>query len=367
MIQPQATALVETGDRTRGKIGRREALRRIGLGGLTTITALGGGALLVDGFQRYGGSGAVSGGHLITHQLGWIKGVQFGGDFMALDRGYFADEGLDVRYTAGGPGTDYRTLVASGRTLVSESNPPGMIDGYLHGQPITAFAAIMQRDPAAFISAADRPITSLQDMVGKTIGLPNSMRAQVTTLLKRAGIDPQSVLFVPIGTDPSALVAKQVDAYYNWATTAVPALRSIGFDPFVLHLSDVGFPGYGGVLIARRDTLAEEHDLFVRYTRALIKGWRWMIDNPEETARIMVRKYAPPGADLKQQIVEAKMMKDYIDFGDALTKGLLWIDPAVFATNVRLAEEAGVIAAGTEIDLTKLVTQSVLTDAMARG
>jgi len=361
MIQPQAMQFVEA----RGRIGRRDALRRIGLAGLTTVSALGGGALMIDGFARYGGGNAVHGGSLITHQLGWLKSVQFGGDFMALDRGYFADEGLDVRYTAGGPGTDYRTLVASGRTLVSESNPPGMIDGYLHGQPLVAFAAIMQRDPAAFMSAADRPVASLQDMAGKTIGLPNSMRSQVTVLLRRAGVDPQSVRFVPIGTDPSALVARQIDAYYSWATTAVPALRSIGFEPHVLHLSDLGFPGYGGVLIARRDTLAQEHDLFVRYTRALIRGWRWMIDNPAETAAIMVQKYAAPGADLAQQVAEANLMKGYIDYGDALTRGLLWIDPAIFAANVRLAQEAGLIGPGIEIDLTKLVTQSVVTAASA--
>ena len=58
-------------------------------------------------------------------------------------------------------------------------------------------------------------------------------------------------------------------------------------------------------------------------------------------------------------------MKGYVDYGDALTKGLLWIDPAIFAANVQLAQEAGLIGPGVEIDLTKLVTQSVVTAASA--
>jgi NitT/TauT family transport system substrate-binding protein len=340
--------------------GRRDALRRLAFWGLSAATATGIATLSVRGFARYGAADGVASFTKISHQLGWLKGVQFGGDFMAQDLGYFADEGLEVHYTAGGPGTDYRTIVSSGRALVSESNPPGMVDGYLHGQPLVAFAAVMQRDPAAFMSSAAKPIRSLRDMIGKTIGVTDNIRSQITALLRRASIDPAQVHFVPIGSDPGQLITGQVDAYFNWATTGVPPLRRAGFEPYVLHLSDIGVPSYGGVLIARRDHLEQEHDTFVRYTRALKKGWRWMVDHPDETAEIMVRKYAPIGTNLQEQIAEAGLMRDYILSGDALTKGLLWIDPAVFQGSVALAREAGVIGPGVEIDVSQFVTQSVV-------
>lgn len=341
-------------------VGRRDALRRLGLWSLSAATAAGVATLSVRGFSRYGAAEGAAGFAHMTHQLGWLKSVQFGGAFMAQELGYFTDEGLDVHYTAGGPGTDYRTIVASGRALVSESNPTGMIDGYLHGQPLVAFAAVMQRDPSAFMSAASKPIKSLQDMVGKTIGLPNNIRSQVTALLHRAGIDPARVHFVPVGSDPGTLMTGQVDAYFSWATSAVPPLRRAGFDPYVLHMSEIGVPGYGGVLMARRDHLESNQDMFVRYTRALIKGWRWMVDNPDRTAEIIVRKYAPIGTNLEEQVIEAAMMHDYIAHGDGITKSLLWIDPAVFEGSVALAREAGVIAPDTKIDVSRFVTQSVI-------
>jgi len=344
--------------------GRRDVLRRIGFWSLSAATAAGVATLSVRGLARYGASDGVATYTKVTHQLGWLKGVQFGGDFMALELGYFADEGLNVHYTAGGPGTDYRTIVSSGRSLVSESNPAGMIDGYLHGQPLVAFAAVMQRDPGAFMSNAATPIRTLHDMIGKTIGLPDNIRGQIAALLRRAAIDPAAVRFVPVGNDPGQLITGQVDAYFSWATTGVPPLRSAGFDPYVLHLSDIGVPGYGGVLIARRDHLEQEHEVFVRYTRALKKGWRWMVDHPEDTAEIMVRKYAPSGTNLQEQIAEAAMMRDYILTGDALTKGLLWIDPAVFEGNVALAREAGKIAPDAVVDVSRFVTQSVVEAAM---
>lgn len=344
--------------------GRRDALRRIGLVSLSAATAAGVATLSVRGFARYGDGGTAASFTRIDHQLGWLKGVQFGGDFMAQDLGYFAEEKLDVHYAAGGPGTDYRTIVAGGRALVSESNPAGMIDAYLHGQPLIAFAAIMQRDPSAFMSSATKPIRSLQDMVGKTIGLPNNIRSQITALLRRAGVDPAEVHFVPVGSDPGTLMTGQVDAYFSWATSAVPPLRRAGFEPYVLHLSDIGAPGYGGMLIARRDHLEQEHDLFVRYTRALIKGWRWMVDHPDDTAEIMVHKYAPIGTSLEEQKIEAGMLRDYILHGDGLTKSLLWIDPAVFEASATLAREAGVIPPGVTVEVSQIVTQSVVQAAV---
>jgi len=235
-----------------------------------------------------------------------------------------------------------------------------MIDGALRGQPLVAFAAVMQRDPGAIMSPAGRPIRSVHDMVGKTLGVPNSVRAQLLPLMRRAGIDPDSVRLVPVGSDPSLLASGQVDGYYSWSTTAVPALRKIGFEPHWLHVSDLGVPGYGQVLIARRDTLAQHRDVLVRYTRALIRGWSWVVANPGEAAALIVRKYAPPGTDLAEQRAQAEMMRDYIVTGDAKTHGLLWIDPAVFERALALGREAGSVPADAQVDLSRLVTQDIV-------
>lgn len=340
---------------------RRQAL--LALGGLPLA------GLCVLGWQVGRGSadGAQRKGLMkFDHQLGWVKGIQFGGYLAALDRGDLARQGLDVNFVAGGPGTDYRTLVSSGRALVSESNVAGMIDGSLRGQPLVAFAAVMQRDPGAIMSPASRPIRSVQDMVGKTLGVPNSVRAQLQPLLRRAGVDPASVRLVPVGSDPSLLASGQVDGYYSWSTTAVPALRRIGFEPHWMHLSELGVPGYGQVLIARRDTLAQRRELLVRYTRALIDGWRWVVEHPDEAADMVVSRYAPPGTDLGEQRAQAAMMRDYILAGDAQSHGLLWIDPAVFERAVALGREAGSVPADAQMDVSRLVTQDILIAAHGR-
>jgi NitT/TauT family transport system substrate-binding protein len=344
-----------------------DARRRAALAGIAGASLLGLGGLSARVFSRgtpapQDGPGALN---TITHQLGWLKGVQFGGNFVAEDRGYLKQENLQAQFTAGGPGTDYRTLVASGRMLISESNVAGMIDSHLQGQPIVAFAAVLQRDPGCIMSPASKPVRSLQDMVGKTIGASSNVRAQIVVLLNKAGIDPASVKLVPVGSDPSLLAAGQIDAYYSWATTALPALRRVGFDTHVLHMDEIGVPGYGQVLIARRDMLEQHHDTFVRYTRALIKGWSYMVREPVRTAQMMVDKYALPGTRLSEQIEQAELMQPFIWTGDALTKGMLWIDPQVFEASVALARAAGHIPRDVPFDVSQIVTQSVVKAALA--
>jgi NitT/TauT family transport system substrate-binding protein len=279
---------------------------------------------------------------------------------MADALGYFEREKITASLTAGGPGTDYRTLVSSGRMLVSETNVNGMIDSVVQGQPIVAFAAFMQRDPSAFLSLPDQPVRTLEDMVGKTIGLPNSMRGQIGELMRRKGVDISKVRFVPVGTDARMLLARQVDAYYSWATTAAPGLRLAGVEPHILHMADIGVPGYGGLLFTRKDHLEKRFELFVRYTRALIGGWSYMAEHPFETAQTVVKNYAPAGTDLKEQTLQAEMMSSYIKAGDAVSRGMLWVKPDYFDNALRLARAAGVLPASSKVKAEDLVDQRVI-------
>ncbi|RYD92000.1 MAG: hypothetical protein EOP61_26465, partial [Sphingomonadales bacterium] len=184
---------------------RRDALRQLGLAGLGLATAGGTAALWTRAIGEMRAS-ASHGGTPITHQLGWLKGVQFGGTFMADAQGFFEREKLDVALAAGGVSTDYRTLVASGSTMVSEANIIAMINGKLQQQPIVAFAAVFQRDAACIASLGKTPILGLGDMIDKTICVPNVVRGQLSSLLRREGYDPERVRFVPGGTDASLLI-----------------------------------------------------------------------------------------------------------------------------------------------------------------
>jgi len=351
----------------KGRVDRRAALRRVGLAGLAGTGLAGLGVLWERALTQHSFSdGATHAGFTeIRHQLGWTKGVQFAGQYVAESRGFFKEERLDVRCIAGGPNTSFRSLVASGQALVSESVPTGLIEGAINGQPLVAFAAVLQRDPASLLSPADRPVRSLRDLVGKTVGAPSNVSAQIAELMRTAGLDARSVRFVPVGTDANMLAEGEVDAMYAWATTTLPSLLLRGFKTHVLNLMDIGAPSYGGVLFTRREELERDFDKFVRYTRALIRGWRIMVADPQGIAREIVQRWAPPGTSLDDQLLQAKTMVPYITANDGTRHGLLWIDPHVFEANARLMRAAGSIPKNARLDLSQLVTQDVVRKATA--
>jgi NitT/TauT family transport system substrate-binding protein len=299
-----------------------------------------------------------------VHQLGWIKSVQFGGHFAAIEQGYFKDEGIEATFNPGGPGIDTTTIVASGAAVSTDDDVEGTVRARVGGIPVKAFAAILQRAPGAIMSLAGKPIRTLADFPGKTIALPNATRPQMEILLKGVGIDPASVTFVPVGTDPGMLAAGQVDGYYGWATNQGVMLKTRGVDIAIAYMNDLGLPGYAGVLYATDETLDKKRDLVLRWLRADIKGWQWFLDHPDESAKLMVEKYGQRGLDLKAQTSEARVYKDFIPVGDAATKGLLWVEPAVFQKTIDFSVAAGAMKAG-QVKVEDVVTQDLIKAAHA--
>ena len=299
----------------------------------------------------------------VVHQLGWIKSIQFGGHFAAIHNGYFAEEGIEAEFLTGGPnsiGTD--VAIATGQADTSDTDVPGTIRARAGEMPIKAIAAIMQRAPGAIMSLAESPLTSVQDFPGKTIALPSGLEPQIASLMVAAGLDPASVTFVPVGTDPGMLAAGQVDGYYGWATNQGVMLMTRGVDIHIAYMNDLGIPGYAGVITATDQTIAERGDVLVRWLRAEIKGWQWHLDNPDEMAELMVSTYGQRGLDLEAQKVESRLMADFVPIGAAATNGLLWVEPEVFQQGIDFEVATGGVAEGV-VTVADVVTQDLIAAA----
>ena len=297
----------------------------------------------------------------VGFQLGWKKLVQFGGHFMALDKGYFKDEGIDANFVSGGPGIDPVADVAAGKILMGDADSSGLVLAREKGIPVRAFAAIFQRSPFALMSLKDNPVMTLQDMVGKKIGLPDGYRPQLTALLKGAGIDPSKVTFVPVGFDPAVLSTKQVDGYMGYATSQGVALQTQGVEINVVYLADLGDKGYGNAFFATDETISTKKDLLIKWLRADLKGWQYAVDNPEEMAKRVVELYGKEaGSEIGPETGSAKAQVELIK-GSA--NGLLWIDPAVFDAVAAFAVTTGV--AKKAIPSAELMTEDILKGAAA--
>ncbi|MCF3932945.1 ABC transporter substrate-binding protein [Acuticoccus sp. M5D2P5] len=300
----------------------------------------------------------------LSFQLSWLKSIQYGGYFAALDNGFFEDQGLDVTFVSGGPNIDPLANVAAGQSQIGDRPIGPILVAKEKGIPIKVIGTVYQKSPFAIMSPADKPITSVEDLEGKVLSTGSSSRPLIEYLLREAGMSPGDVQMVPHSPDPAGLVAGQIDGYLGYSTNQGVMLQSRGFEIHSLNVSDLGVPETTGTIYAREDYLAEHGDKAVDFLAGAVEGWKWALAHPEETATLMVETYGAPGLEFEAQVAEIVASKPLIEAGAAEGGKLLNIDVALFQKIIDTYAAAGLIEGNFSAE--ELCAPQYIQDALAR-
>jgi NitT/TauT family transport system substrate-binding protein len=249
--------------------------------------------------------------------------------YVAIEKGYFRDAGLDVSVVPGF-GTDNARLLASGQIDYSGSEITGnMIGRIVAGFPVKIVAVTSQSTQAAIATLADSGIQRPKDLEGKTLAdLPASIVIRLFPLYaKRAGIDASKVNIVP-GTPqtlPSLLATGRADAIGQF-TVGVPTLEKAagGRKVRTLKYSQYLKGLLGNGIVTTDDRIRTKPDEVRRFTRAILKGLNYAIHNPGATGYIM-QKYVPI-ADPVAAANELRILKHFVENKCTRKNGLGYID-----------------------------------------
>lgn len=341
------------------RLSRRQFLLRGGMLAAGTAIALSAGGTLTAMPTAEALERSSKGLEKVTFQLGWLKLAQFGGHFVALQKGYFRDEGIDAVFFSGGTGIDGLTLVESGQAMMADGNGSDVLTAVSKGIPIQCFGTIYQSTPNALMSLGKKPLTTMASLKGKTVGLPNGEQQLLTAMLKRAGVDPSSVKLVTVGTDPSVLTSGQVQAYIGYGTEQGLDLQQSGADVHIVYFNKLGDPDYGNAYYAKTSTLKSQSDLVTRWMKADLRGWKDFVKNPEAAATLTWNLYhKQTQAVLSSEKLSAKASVPLINGGDAAEHGLLWVDENSFHEVYELYKTAGIIKGN--VTMSKVFTQKFL-------
>jgi ABC-type nitrate/sulfonate/bicarbonate transport system substrate-binding protein len=267
----------------------------------------------------------------IRQANGWINNVEFGGVWVAIENGYFADQGINPTFLQGGPNAPAPPVaVTAGDAQIGQD--PSMLRIFQAMAESGDDYVLFQTSPSGVISTPARPVQTAEDLVGiKFLGQPGA-EANVKAALKLGGFDDTDYEFIPAGFTPEPLMEGQGEAYSAFLTNQPLILAEQGFvegeDYITATWEQLGLPLYSNVMFAPRQYVEENHDLLVRFMRALILGWEVNEDDPEYAARLSVEKYGVDlGLNLDQQIAENETQIPL--HRNALTeeKGLFWLDP----------------------------------------
>ncbi|WP_159502079.1 ABC transporter substrate-binding protein [Microbacterium sp. 18062] len=293
----------------------------------------------------------------VDYQLSWLKITQFGGFFAADAEGFYADEGIEPTFTAGGSNILAWQQVAGGAALLGDEDNTLFLQAVESGEDLVAIGTVFQKSPMAIMSLSDEPITEASDIEGKTIAYPENGVDQLTSALEANGVDLSTVEIVPAGSDPTQLVTGQVDGYGGYATSQGASLELQGLDIDYLYLDDLGVPSYGNIIVTTRENLETDRDLITRFMTASVKGYEWLNAHPAEGAAIVVDDVNPTGGlDLATEEKTAEIQATLI----GSPAGVLRIDLDKMQEIIDSLVAAGTLS--TPLEAADVVDTSILDD-----
>lgn len=232
----------------------------------------------------------------ITLVLDWTPNTNHTGFYVALEKGYFADEGLNVTIVQ--PPEDGATaMVASGKAQFGvdfqDYMPPILTSE--EKVPVVAVAAILQHNTSGIISLKEDGIDSPKGLEGKnyaTWDLPVE-KAMLQNIVEADGGDFSKVNLIPeyVDNEPAAL-QQDIDAiwvYYAWAGISC---KQAGLDTNMIYFKDITpeFDYYSPVIIANTDYLESNSKAASGFLTACKRGYEFAIENPDEAAQILCKQ-----------------------------------------------------------------------------
>lgn len=240
----------------------------------------------------------------LTFVLDWTPNTNHTGLYVAQEKGYFAEEGLEVEIVQP-PEDGADALVASGKAQVGVSFQDTMAPGVVgeNELPNTAIAAVVQHNTSGIISRKGEGMDRPKGMEGKKYATWDAPieKAMVENVVEQDGGDFSKVELIPstVTDEVSALKSQSVDAiwvFYAWAGIATE-VAGLETDYFAFKDINPAFDYYTPVIIANNDFLEEEPDTAKAFLRALKKGYEFAIEDPDGAAQILCE--ASPELDVE--------------------------------------------------------------------
>lgn len=242
----------------------------------------------------------------VSLALDWTPNTNHTGIYVALRKGLYKANNIDLTLTPYSSSVYPEQLVATGKADFGVSFPESVTTFRAQGVPIVSVAAVIQHNTSALVSLKSSGLDTVASLAGKRyagFGGPYEQPV-ISEMLRCAGAPSTSFQNVTTQLDPiAALKSKQFDfawIYMGWE--GIAAQRQ-GVALNVFPLTDNCIPDYSSpVLITSEKAIKDKPDVIRRFLKATAEGYQYAIQNPQQAADLLIQG-APQGTFDDKQLV----------------------------------------------------------------
>ena len=286
--------------------------------------------------------------------LDWYPNAIHSFLYVAQEKGYFAEEGLNLVVNFPANTNDGISLPAAGKAdLGMYYLQDAILTAVEEDVPIVSVGAVAQKSLDVVISLKENGIETAADLAGKKIGYAGTAlsEAKVECMLEQAGLTAEDCELIDVGFDLlTAITTGQVDATIgNMVNHEVPQLEEQGIAINYFSPTDFGVPEYYElVFLAGRDAVENNPEKLQKFLRAAQKGFDFMQENPEEALQILLDNQNAENFPLSPSVEKASMdvLLPAMETADA---PFMSQDVAVWQENADWLCERGLLSEQTDV------------------
>ncbi len=281
----------------------------------------------------------------VSLQLKWTHQFQFAGYYVAVEKGYYRDAGLNVTILEGSSHINPADQVTGGFADIGVGTSD-IVLRRAEGSPLVVLEVIFQHSPLIFLVRQDSGISSIHDLAGKTV-MMEAGSEELTAYLIHEGISPEKVQIIANQSNVSALIAGDVQAISAYSTTEPYLLEHNGirYLSFTPRSSAIDF--YGDNLFTTESYEKTHPETVKKFLTASRRGWEYALANPNETADLILQKYNP-GLNRDQLLFEHDQMMRLIA-PDVVQIG--YMNPGRWKEIIATYDELGMIHQPVSLDI----------------
>lgn len=240
--------------------------------------------------------------------MGYIADPQYAPFYVAVDKGYFVEEGIEIEFDYSFE-TDGMALVGAGELPFAVVSGEQVLLARAQNLPVVYVLEWFQKFPIAVVSKESAGITSPADLAGRNIGLPGFWGASYVGyvgLLSANGLTQEQVNSTEIGfTQVESLLTDQVEAVVGYANNEPVQLQAQGERINVLYVADYIDLVANGI-VTNEETITNQPELVEGFVRALLRGLQDTLNNPDGAYEIS-KKYVEGLDDSRKAVLEASL------------------------------------------------------------